>query len=361
MSPLSPQGTPESPELIGTQIGNYRLSRLLGGGSMGAVYEAVHNQISRRVAVKVLHAHLSQDPEQRSRFLNEARAVSRVQHPGLIQIYDCGELPGGQIYIIMEFLEGAQLADRLQTAEPLPQGESLRIVHGMAQALAAAHQAGIIHRDLKPENVMLLGAPAVGTATADKVKVLDFGIAKILQSQVDARQTAPGSVLGTPLYMSPEQCVGNLVTDPRADVYALGVMLYELVAGRRPFRGPTPMDVLVAVMSQKVEGVDELPGGLGRIVERALCKRAEERFQTAGEMAAALDGLGSSGEGQTGRGATTDGGSVYRVSEASSTTSGGGASTSSVRSHAAARQVMGNHPASVPTRATASPAAASER
>ncbi len=207
---------------------------------MGEVYEAVHVSISRQVALKVLHPHLARLPEVGGRFLNEARAVNIVRHPGLVQISDVGMLPDGTTYIVMEYLAGETLGKYLERQDgQLPVPQILYLAHQIALALAAAHEKHIVHRDLKPDNVMLVGdANFPGQL---RVKLLDFGIAKVgRENQLPgdgAVKTQVGSFLGSPLYMSPEQCRGAETVGPPSDIYSLGVMLYLMLSGEPPFVG----------------------------------------------------------------------------------------------------------------------------
>ncbi len=220
--------------MIGKAIGPYRIRRKLGQGGMGVVYEAIHQTIGQRAAIKVLHEQLSASERSRERFLNEARAIGRVQHEGLVKIFDHGQLEDGTTYIIMEFMEGESLSERLEQRRREGRGlleeEALRVVSQMATAIKVVHEKGIVHRDLKPENVFLVPDPAV--YGGERAKLLDFGIAKFMDSV--GRKTTVGMVLGTPIYMAPEQCEGCDLTD-KVDVYALGVMFYELLCGQPPF------------------------------------------------------------------------------------------------------------------------------
>jgi serine/threonine protein kinase len=208
-------------------IGPYRVIRQLGKGGMGVVYEAVHDAIERRVAIKVLHPEYAKDRETAARFFNEARAVNRIEHPSLVQISDYGHTGEGTAYLIMEFLRGESLADRLDrlraAGQRLAVTEVVRITWQIADALRAAHAKQIVHRDLKPGNLMLVRDPIA--PGGERVKVLDFGIAKLMEN--GTRRTSTGAVMGTPLYMSPEQCRGAGEVDERSDVYSLGAMLYE--------------------------------------------------------------------------------------------------------------------------------------
>ena len=209
---------------------------------MGAVYEAIQEPIERRVAIKILHGRYAQEPEIAARFFNEARAVNIVDHPGIVQISDYGQLPSGVAYLVMEYLKGETLTQRMKrSGGKLPQPEAMRLGRQLASALAAAHEKGIIHRDLKPDNVMLIVDPDPEAMGRVRAKLLDFGIAKVAAEvgKDSAANTAADVVMGTPKYMSPEQCRGAANVDDKSDVYALGVMIYEMLAGRVPFLGPT--------------------------------------------------------------------------------------------------------------------------
>ena len=219
----------------GRLVKDYRIERQLGQGGMGAVFAAEHRHIGRRAAVKVLLPELSQNPQFANRFLNEAKAVNLSRHPGLVEIFDFGLLEDGTAYIIMEFLEGEPLSGRLRrVGGRLPEPIALALSWHIAVALAAAHAVQIVHRDLKPDNVMIV--PDRERAGRERVKVLDFGIAKMAAGASGQLKTATGTTIGTPEYMAPEQCTGSTALDGKADVYALGVMLYEMLAGALPFR-----------------------------------------------------------------------------------------------------------------------------
>ena len=213
-----------------SRIGPYRIVRLLGEGGMGEVYEAVNDSIERRVAIKVLHPQYARNPEVTVRFFNEARAVNRIEHPGIVQVSDYAQLPDCTAYIVMELLKGESLASRVHRGT-VPFRSAIDIAWQIADALTAAHAKGIVHRDLKPQNIMLVSDPVA--PGGERVKVLDFGIAKLTQEQ--SHDTATDALLGTPQYMSPEQCRGAGGADEKTDVYALGVILYEMLAGKRPF------------------------------------------------------------------------------------------------------------------------------
>ena len=230
-------GTPQ-------QLGPYRIVRPLGQGGMGAVYEAIQEPIGRRVAVKVLLAQHAQDRDAVARFFNEARAVNLIEHPSIVQVSDYGQATDGTVYLAMEFLRGQTLSDRLASMAAAGQRVSIpevvRWASQLSDALAAAHDKSVIHRDLKPSNVMLVQDSAV--AGGIRAKLLDFGIAKLAQG--DSRGTASGAVFGTPQYMSPEQCAGAGGVDAQTDVYALGVMLFEALAGRLPFLAGTALEYM---------------------------------------------------------------------------------------------------------------------
>jgi serine/threonine protein kinase len=216
-----------------THIGAYRLLRQLGQGGMGAVYEAIQETIERRVAIKILRPEYARSAEITKRFFNEARAVNRIDHPGLVQIHEYGHLPEGTAYIVMEFLKGETLAQRIRRlGGRVPAHLAVQIVWQIAAALTAAHAKDIFHRDLKPANLMLVPDPL--GPDGERVKILDFGIAKLVEDTCQGK-TATSLVMGTPTYMSPEQCRGAGTVDGKSDVYSLGVMLFEMLAGRPPF------------------------------------------------------------------------------------------------------------------------------
>jgi serine/threonine protein kinase len=278
---------PEAP-LIGATVGNYRVMAKLGEGGMGIVYLAEHPLIGKRVALKVLHEEHGRNPEIITRFFNEARAVNEIGHPNIVDILDYGvvHLPhgGGFVYIIMEYLAGEPLARLLLREAPLAPERALAIAGQVAEALAAAHQKGVVHRDLKPDNI-IIGA-------GDRVKVLDFGIAKLTNLDGAAVQTRTGVVLGTPAYMSPEQCEGRRDIDARTDIYALGILLYEMMTGRVPFYGDGYGDVMVQHLTKRpmrpstLRGI--IPPAVEAVVMVALEKRRDDRFGSMEELAWAM-------------------------------------------------------------------------
>ena len=200
---------------------------------MGAVYLAEHPAIGRRVAVKVLHPNYAHDQQLLGRFLNEARAANAIRHPNIIEILDSGVLASGTPFLVMELLEGESLGTRLRRVGMLPVAAALELAHQTASALGAAHAKGIVHRDLKPDNLFVIPDPH--HPESERIKVLDFGIAKLQQSPLDSIKTRTGTLMGTPIYMSPEQCRGTKALDHRTDVYSLGVILYEMLVGHPPF------------------------------------------------------------------------------------------------------------------------------
>lgn len=283
--------------VVGQQIGSYRIERLLEEGGMGAVFEAMHPEIGRRAAVKVLRRTFARDPEFAARFLNEARAANLVGHPNIVEIFEFGRLPDETPYIIMEFLAGQSLASRLQKPPRPSVGESLEWCRQVAHAMAAAHEKGIVHRDLKPENIFLVPDPV--NAGGLRVKILDFGIAKLRpeQSAGGASMTRAGTTMGSPAYMAPEQCYELGQVGDRADVYALGIILYELLAGRPPFTAQMAAEVIVMQakatpppLTQLAPGV---PEAVAELVHRLLLKEPEKRPSMA-EVLAALVSLGAS-------------------------------------------------------------------
>ncbi len=265
----------------GSAIGPYKVVKKLGEGGMGAVFQAVNEAIERQVAIKVLHPEFAKVPEFTTRFFNEARAVNRIDHPGVVQIGDFGQLPDGTAYIVMEFLKGESMADKLEaTGGPLALSAALNYGAQLAETLSIAHAKGIVHRDIKPDNVMLVrDASAPG---GERTKLLDFGIAK-LTSEANAAgvKTRTSAVMGTPHFMSPEQCKGGKNVDEKSDVYAFGVLLFVMLTGRYPFDGDGVGDIMGKHMFEPPPTVKsvapEVPEVVSQLVGRLLAKSKDDR------------------------------------------------------------------------------------
>src|SRR5688572_24854569 len=226
---------------IGSVVGEYKIEQLVGEGGMGQVYGAIHPVIGKRAAIKVLRGELCADPEAIDRFVLEARAVNQIGHPNIVDVFAFGSLPDGRQYMVMEWLRGESLDQRLRRGVP-PLDETYEILASICAALDAAHAEHIVHRDLKPHNVFLSQARGMRPS----VKLLDFGLVKLVGGDGEGSQrTRSGSMLGTPAYMSPEQARGRGV-DHRTDLYALGVMMFELVTGTLPFVEPSAMEMVMA-------------------------------------------------------------------------------------------------------------------
>ncbi len=272
----------EKGSLAGTQVGPYQLTRALGEGGMGCVYEAVNKQLGRRVAIKIMKPAYAADAEALARLFNEARAVNLIEHPGLVQITEFGQLPDGSAYLVMELLRGDTLSARLRrSGGRLAERPALAIASQLASVLAAAHEKDIVHRDLKPGNVMLVGDMMV--AGGERVKLLDFGIAKLSKNntqEVDP-QTRVGALLGTPRYMSPEQCRGLPDIDGKSDVYSLGVMMYEMLTGQMPFKTHTEVALVAAHIYEQATPLREVAPNVSMVicslVDKMLSKAKAER------------------------------------------------------------------------------------
>ena len=272
-------------------LGSYRVLAPLGEGGMGSVWLAEHTAIGRKAAIKVLHPEYAVKEEVVQRFFNEARAANLVQHPSIVDIYDYGQAPDVGAYIVMEFLKGESLAARLERAGPMPPRRAATIVARVASAVGAAHASDLVHRDLKPDNLFLVPDP--DHPGDERVKVLDFGVAKLIEAGPRAGVvTGTGQVLGTPRYMSPEQCDGAKSIDARSDIYALGVIAYELLCGRPPFVAEGWGEMMVQQITVDPPRLASfrpgIPAALEDAVLVALAKDPARRYQTMAEMAEAL-------------------------------------------------------------------------
>jgi serine/threonine-protein kinase len=273
--------------LIGTTLaGKYRIDSRLNEGGMGTVYRATHVLMEKTVAIKVLRPSLAADEKIVARFSREARAASRISHPNALSVTDFGEDENGTVFLVMEFLSGRTLKQVIRDEGQLPLTRVVEIIRQVADALNAAHTQGVVHRDLKSDNIML-----VDTMAGDHAKVLDFGIAKI--NEPDGNRdtgglTAPNLVIGTPQYMSPEQCSQDSEIDSRSDIYSLGVILYEMLVGHVPFTADSPTMVMMKHLQEPVPSVLEerpdLPASIGRVIARAMAKLPANRYQTVAEL-----------------------------------------------------------------------------
>ncbi len=273
-------------DLCGAVLGGrYRVERRLAGGGMGVVYAATDTRLDRKIALKVVHAHLAHDARILERFRREASAAGGLEHPHIVQVTDFVEAEGAPPFLVMELLQGEPLSEVLRRERTLDAGRMAFIAWQTLDALGAAHAAGIVHRDLKPANIFLTTVAGV----RDVVKVLDFGVAKLRDSSI--KLTQAGDVIGTPAFMAPEQLRGEEI-DGRADLYALGVVMYGCLAGAPPFWSPDPAETVRRVIAGSYEPLAaRVPGldpGLAAVVERAFAARRETRFGSAGELRAAL-------------------------------------------------------------------------
>jgi len=266
------------------QFGRYQILDQLDSGGMGIIYRAYDPRFKREVAIKVMVSYFSHDPQWRQRFEREAQVVASLQHPAIVPVYDFGE-ENGQPYLVMALILGGSLADHLQQHGPLAPSEAVYLLTHLAPGLELAHQKGIAHRDLKPNNILFdqQGNPYI----------TDFGIAKLFNATtVSAEQT--GQVIGTPLYMSPEQARGALV-DGRSDIYSLGVILFEVLTGQRPYNADMPVGLIYKHIHEPIPNIlaikPDLPSGCQEVIARAMAKNPSERYATPSKMAAALSAV----------------------------------------------------------------------
>lgn len=284
--------------------GRYRIERVLGAGGMGVVIEATHTALNERVAMKLLRPQLIANSRLRERFLREAQAAAKLKSEYIVRVRDVGILDSGEPYMVMDMLDGADLAALLATKVPLPVEEAVSLILQACEALAAAHKADIVHRDIKPANLFLEQAGHGGVV----MKLLDFGISK-QQGDSDEALTGTGDIVGSPVYMSPEQLRASREVDARADIWSLGVVLYELLAGCRPFPASSLADLCAKVLNDPplpIQAEPPLPPGLIAAVTHCLEKDREERFAHVAALAAALAPFaGSNGSAQASRVART--------------------------------------------------------
>jgi serine/threonine protein kinase len=267
--------------------GRYRVDGLIGRGGMGVVYEAHHLLIRRKVALKVLSAHAAFSSERTERFRREALAAAAVGNSHVVDVLDMGLLDSGLHYIVLEHLDGVDLGYAVAVAEQFSVSRAVHVLCQLCDALSAVHEAGIVHRDLKPENVFLIERDGL----PDFVKVLDFGICKFLESR-ETQLTETGETLGTPLFMAPEQVEGRRDVDHRADVYALGALLFFMLTGRAPFDAPSLPMLFVNICKEPPPTLRSvrkgLPGDLDAVLQRAMSKRPEDRYRSCEELKTAL-------------------------------------------------------------------------
>ncbi len=268
-----------------TLAGKYRIDERLSEGGMGTVYRGTHVLMDKTVAVKVLRPSLAADEKIVARFSREARAASRINHPHALSVTDFGEDENGVVFLVMEFLSGRTLKEVIRSEGPMPLDRVVEIITQVGSALDDAHGQGVVHRDLKSDNIMLLTA-----TSADYAKVLDFGIAKIKEAEgdYDPGLTSPGLVIGTPQYMSPEQCSQAPDIDARTDIYSLGIIIFEMLVGHVPFTGESPTVIMLKQMQQTAPALsnerNDIPAAVETVVNRALEKRPENRYETVGQL-----------------------------------------------------------------------------
>ncbi len=281
--------------MVGAVLGSYRITAELARGGMGTVYRAEHELLGRTAAVKLLLPELTASQVLVERFFNEAKAATAIRHPGIVEVYDFGYTDDGYAYLVMEFLEGVTLGRALTERGRYNELEAASIARGIASALKAAHGKNIIHRDLKPDNVFLVPDP--DGPTGERVKVLDFGIAKLVDNPSEVRHTQTGMLMGSPMYMAPEQARAAGAIDHRADLYSLGCILYELLVGTPPFVAEGAGEIIALQMFGQVEPpstrLAEITPEMERIVMRLLEKEPHDRYQSAAEVVSALAAVGA--------------------------------------------------------------------
>jgi serine/threonine-protein kinase len=276
--------------LVGqTLASKYRIEERISEGGMGTVYRATHILMEKAVAIKVLHPSLAADDKIVARFTREAKAASRISNPHALNVTDFGDSENGIVFLVMEYLRGKTLKEVIRGEGPMPLARVVEVTRQICGALDAAHAEGVVHRDLKSDNIMLEEV-AGGN---DWAKVLDFGIAKILETEgPDPELTAPNLIIGTPQYMSPEQCSQASGIDARSDIYSLGIILYEMLVGHVPFTGESATAIMLKHLQEPPPSVlderKDLPPAVGEVIARALSKLPEERQASAGELAEAL-------------------------------------------------------------------------
>jgi eukaryotic-like serine/threonine-protein kinase len=271
-------------------IGAYRILDKIGEGGMGAVYLAEHTLLGRRAAIKVLLPSFSADQAIVRRFFNEARAVTRIADPGIVQVFDFGIHTDNSAFIVMELLEGETMSRRQKRVRRFAASDAIRLVRMTCTSLGAAHAKGVVHRDLKPDNIFIVGDPAV--TGGERPKILDFGIAKLSGEAPEMHKTRTGALIGTPMYMSPEQCRGAGEVDHRSDIYSIACVTYKLITGRPPFDGNGSGEVIAAHLREPppfaAALVPDLPDMIDLILQRCLKKDPAQRYQSMTELADAL-------------------------------------------------------------------------
>ncbi len=288
--PVEREDTPSVARFYGKLVdGKFRIDELIGKGGMGAVYRAEHTRLGKQVAIKVLmHGHAGGSAAEK-RFLREARAAGSIGHPNIVEVFDLGKLDDGTPYLVMELLEGESLAERLRLVGAIPVGDLVWIARQILSALSAAHRKGIIHRDMKPENVFLCRRDGDPRETA---KVLDFGISKNVANDDTLSLTMTGAVVGTPYYLSPEQARGDRDVDHRADIWSVGVLMYESLTGVMPFHADNYNALMIKILNDRPEAPSairpSIPAAVEAVVLKALASEADRRWQSAEEMLEAL-------------------------------------------------------------------------